>query len=216
MFLPATRVPPGSLWGAVPSAVGSACIPRGGGRPPLGLRVLFPGGLRQVMGLLASVFPGRFPVTRSRQPAVLSAPLELPRSGSVRMGREGEGRKETGFRVYGLVPLGGFNRSEHRPHRLECGFCPFAIRRVRPAMPRGGATGGGRVGLQFPPLRLCPLGDGGWSIPATLCTAPLSLILGSASVCTGHSGRTPTSTPRSAQWGISPRLFTAVAGPGPR
>lgn len=134
------------------------------------------------MGLLASVFPGRFPVTRSHQPAVLSAPLELPRSGSVRIGREGEGRKETGFRVYGLVPLGGFNRSEHRPHRPECGFCPFAIRRVRPAMPRGGATGGGRVGLQFPPLRLCLLGDGGWSIPATLCTAPLSLILGSASV----------------------------------
>lgn len=117
----------------------------------VGVLPLVPGGLRQVMGFLASVFPGRFPVTRSHQPAVLSAPLELPRSGSVRMGREGEGRKETGFRVYGLVPLGGFNRSEHRPHRPECGFCPFAIRRVRPAMPRGGATGGGRVGLQFPP-----------------------------------------------------------------
>lgn len=162
--------------------------------------------------------PGPLSCNQKPPAGVLSAPLELPRSGSVRMGREGEGRKKTGFRVYGLIPIGGFNRSEHRAHRLECGFCPFAMRRVRPAMPmpRGGATGGGRVGLQFPPLRLCLLGDGGWSIPATLCTAPLSLILGSAAVCTGHSGRTPTSTPRSAQWGISPRLFTAVGGLGPR
>lgn len=40
----------------------------------------------------------------------------------------------------------------------------------------------GKGGAAIPALRLCLLGDVGWSIPATLCTAPLSLILGSASV----------------------------------